>query len=136
MQVQAYLNFAGRCEEALDFYKQAIAAEVIMLMRWKESPDPQMKAASGREEKIMHAAFKVGESTLMADDGMASEKSEFKGVTLALSAASDAETQGLFDALAQGGNIQMPLTKTFWTSSFGMLQDKFGVSWMVMTESA
>lgn len=135
MQVQAYLTFAGRCEEALEFYKKSIGAEVNGLMRWKESPDKEMKGPPGYEEKIMHAAFKIGETTLMADDGMgALGKAEFKGVTLALSAANDADTKRLFDALGDGGSVQMPLAKTFWTSSFGMLTDKFGVPWMVMTE--
>ena len=137
MQVQAYLNFAGRCEEALEFYKNRVGAEVTALMRWSDSPDPNMKAPLGHEKKIMHAAIKVGDTTLMADDGMgATGKAEFKGVTLALSAASDADTQRLFDALGDGGLVQMPLAKTFWTSSFGMLTDKFGVPWMVMTESS
>lgn len=137
MQVQAYLNFAGRCEEALAFYKNRVGAEVTALMRWSDSPDPNMKAPPGHEKKIMHAAFKVGDTTLMADDGMgAPGKAEFKGVTLALSAASDADTKRLFDALGDGGLVQMPLAKTFWTSSFGMLTDKFGVPWMVMTESS
>lgn len=137
MQVQAYLSFAGRCEEALAFYKKSAGAEVTTLMRWSDSPDPAMAAPPGYEQKIMHAAFKVGETSLMADDGMgAPGKAEFKGITLALSAASDAETKRLFDALSEGGSVQMPLAKTFWTSSFGMLSDKFGVPWMVMTESA
>ena len=136
MQVQAYLNFAGRCEEALEFYKKSVGAESIALMRWSDSPDPEIKAPPGRDKKIMHAAFKIGETLLMADDGMGEqEKAEFKGVTLALSAASDTDTRRLFDALAAGGSVQMPLAKTFWTSSFGMLTDKFGVPWMVMTES-
>jgi PhnB protein len=136
MQVQAYLNYGGRCEEALDFYKQRVGATVPAMMRMKESPDPAMKAPPGLEEKIMHSEFRIGDTTLMATDGMGSEKPEFKGVTLALSAANDAETKRLFDALGDGGTVQMPLMKTFWTSSFGMLSDKFGVPWMVMTESA
>ncbi len=131
MQVHAYLNFGGRCEEALAFYKKAIDAEVTMMMRWKESPDPAMKAPPGREEKIMHAAFKVGETTLMADDGMGQEKAEFKGVTLSIEVPNDAEAKRVFDALGDGGSVQMPLMKTFWTSSWGMLTDKFGVPWMV-----
>jgi len=136
MQVQAYLSFAGRCEEALEYYKKHVGAEVTTLMRWSDSPDPEMKGAPGHEQKIMHAAFKVGDSALMADDGMgAPGKAEFKGITLALSAASDAETKRLFDALSDGGSVQMPLAKTFWTSAFGMLTDRFGVPWMVMTES-
>ena len=135
MQVQAYLSFGGRCEEALAFYKQAIGAEVTMMMRWKESPDPAMKAQPGREEKIMHAAFKVGETTLMADDGMGPEKAEFKGFTLSINVPDDAEAKRVFAALGDGGSVQMPLMKTFWTSSWGMLTDKFGVPWMVNVET-
>lgn len=136
MQVQSYLSFEGRCEEALEFYKKSAGAEVTTLMRWSDSPDPEMKAPPGYEKKIMHAAFRIGETELMADDGMGPGSAEFKGVTLALSASSDAETKRLFDALSAGGSVQMPLTKTFWTSSFGMLRDRFGVPWMVMTASA
>lgn len=135
MQVQAYLNFGGRCEEALAFYKKHLGAEVTMMMRMKESPDPAMKAPPGMDEKIMHSAFKIGETTLMASDGMGSEKAEFKGVTLSLNVASDAEAKRLFAALGEGGSVQMPLAKTFWTSSFGMLTDKFGVPWMVNVEA-
>lgn len=136
MQVQACLSFGGRCEEALAFYKKAVGAEVGMLMRWKESPDPAMKAPPGYEEKIMHAAFKIGETTLMADDGMGTpEKAEFKGVMLSINVPDDAEAKRVFEALGDGAKIDMPLTKTFWTSSFGMLHDKFGVPWMVNVEA-
>jgi PhnB protein len=131
MKVQAYITFGGRCEEALEFYKKSIGAEVTALMRWKESPDTAMKPPVGFEEKIMHANFQIGETQLMADDGMADKSAEFKGMTLAIEAADDAEAKRVFTALGQGGNVSMPLTKTFWTSSFGMLTDKFGVPWMV-----
>ena len=135
MKVQAYITFGGRCEEALAFYKKSIGAEVSGLMRWKECPDNDMKAPPGWEEKVMNASFRIGETHLMADDGIGPATPEFKGMTLALSAANDADTRRLFNALADGGTVQMPLDKTFWTSSFGMLQDKFGVPWMVMTEA-
>ena len=134
MQVQACLSFGGRCEEALDFYKKAIGAEVSMLMRWKDSPDQAMKGPPEYEEKVMHAAFKVGDTTLMADDGMGPEKAEFKGVMLSIGVPSDAEARRVFDALGEGAKIDMALTKTFWTSSFGALHDKFGVPWMVNVE--
>ena len=131
MQVQAYLSFGGRCEEALEFYKRSIGAEVTGLLRWKESPDPAMKAPPHYEEKIMNAAFRIGDTSLMADDGMGAKKAEFKGMTLAIEVADDAEAQRVFTALGEGGIVQMPLMKTFWASSFGMLTDKFGVPWMV-----
>ena len=135
MKVEAYLSFGGRCEEALEFYKQALGAEVIMMMRWKESPDPAMKAPPSSEEKIMHAIFKVGATTLMADDGMGQEKAEFKGFTLSINVPDDAEAKRVFAALGDGASVKMPLMKTFWTSSWGMLTDKFGVPWMVNVEA-
>jgi PhnB protein len=131
MQVQSYLNFGGRCEEALAFYKKHLGAEVTMMMRMKESPDPAMQAPPVMAEKIMHSAFTIGETTLMATDGMGPDQAEFKGVTLSLNVANDAEAKRLFAALSEGGSVQMPLMKTFWTSSWGTLTDKFGVPWMV-----
>ncbi len=131
MKVQAYVTFGGRCEEALEFYKRSIGAEVTSLLRWKESPDADMKGPPGYEEKIMNAAFRIGETELMADDGMGERNAEFKGMTLAIEMGDDAEAKRVFTALGEGGSVTMPLMKTFWTSSFGMLTDKFGVPWMV-----
>ena len=135
MKVQAYLSFGGRCEEALEFYKKSIGAEVSGLMRWKESPDAEMKPPPGYEEKIMNAAFRIGETQLMADDGMGPQQAEFKGMSLVIEVADDAEAKRVFTALGEGGNVRMPLMKTFGTSSFGMLTDKFGVPWMVNVEA-
>ena len=136
MKVQAYITFGGRCEEALEFYTKSIGAEVSGLMRWKESPEPDMKGPPGWEEKVMNAAFRIGESQLMADDGMGDKPAEFKGMTLAIEVADDAEARRVFTALGEAGNVTMPLMKTFWTSSFGMLTDKFGVPWMVNVADA
>ena len=134
MQVQSYLFFDGRCEEALEFYKRAVGAEVTMLMRNNESPEPPPPGMlpAGSENKIMHAQFKVGDTELMASDGSCGGHPRFEGVSLALSVPDDATAQKRFNALAAGGKVQMPLTKTFFSSSFGMVQDKFGVGWMVM----
>ncbi len=131
MKVESLISFGGRCEEALEFYKKSVGAEVTALMRWKESPDTAMKPPVGFEEKIMHADFRIGETQLMADDGMGDVAAEFRGMTLAIEAADDAEAKRVFTALGEGGNVSMPLTKTFWTTSFGMLTDKFGVPWAV-----
>ena len=131
MKVQSYLTFGGRCEEALEFYKKAAGAEVTALMRWKESPDTSMKPPAGFEEKIMHANFNIGETQIMADDGMSEKAAEFKGITLSIGVSNDSEAERIFTALSAGGSVQMPLAKTFWTSSFGMFTDKFGVPWMV-----
>ena len=136
MKVQAYITFGGRCEEALAFYKKSVDAEITSLMRWKESPDAAMKGPPGYEEKVMNAAFRIGETELMADDGMGDKKTEFKGMTLMIEVADDAEAKRVFTALGEGGNVTMPLAKTFWSSSFGMLTDKFGVPWMVGVETA
>ena len=136
MKVQAYISFGGRCEEALEFYKKSIAAEVTSLMRWKDSPDAAMKSPPGYEEKVMNSAFRIGDTQLMADDGMGRKEAEFKGMSLVIEVADDAEAKRVFTALGEGGNVTMPLMKTFWTSSFGMLTDKFGVPWMVNVEAA
>lgn len=137
MQVQPYLFFEGRCEEALAFYRGAVGARLIDLMHYKDNPEPQ--AGEGCPEgwtpppdKVMHASFSIGDTTLMASDGMASGKTDFKGMSLTLTADDDAGARRLFDALADGGQVQMPLTKTFYASSFGMLTDRFGLSWMVI----
>jgi PhnB protein len=134
MKVQPYLFFDGRCEEAIEFYKKAIGAEVVFMMRFNESPDPPPPGmvAPGSEHKIMHAAIRIGETEVMASDGRAMGKPEFKGVTLSLSAANEAEADRLFNALGDGGQVQMPIGKTFFSPRFGMVADRFGVSWMVV----
>ena len=131
MKVQAYISFHGRCEEALEFYKKSMGAEVTGLMRWKESPDAAMKPPPGFEEKVMNASLRIGDTALMADDSPGEPNAEFQGMTLAIEVADDAEAKRVFTALGQGGKVTMALMKTFWTSSFGMLTDKFGVPWMV-----
>jgi len=136
MIVQPYLHFEGRCDEAIEFYKQAVDAKVDMLMRYKDSPvDPQegCMPAPGFEDKVMHSAFRIGETTVMATDGFNSGTTSFSGFSLSLTCANDTEARKRFDALAEGGKVTMPLDKTFFTSSFGMLTDKFGVNWMILT---
>lgn len=133
MQIQPYLFFEGRCEEALDFYRSVLGAEIILLMRYKESPEPPPPGcvAPGSEEKVMHASVRIGETTIMASDGMCQGKPNFRGFSLALNVASEAEVDRIFNALAQGGEVRMPLGKTFWSPRFGMVADRFGVGWMV-----
>jgi PhnB protein len=131
MQVQPYLFLDGRCEEALEFYKRAVGAEVTALMRYKESPDPNMGMAD-HGEKVMHSSFRVGETTILASDGRCEGKPTFAGFALTVSVADDAEAKRVFAALGRGGTVTMPLGKTFFSSSFGMLADKFGVGWMVI----
>ena len=131
--IQAYLFFAGRCDEALDFYKQTLGAEIEMMMRFNESPDPTPPAMlqPGFENKIMHSSFKVGDTRLMASDGC-SDASKFDGFRLAISMDSEADVRRAFDALSEGGSVDMPLTPTFWSPCYGMLTDKFGLAWMLM----
>src|SRR4029453_18022176 len=141
MRVQPYLSFEGRAEEALDFYSKAVGAEVNVKMRFKDAP-PMEAADKGcadmggppanSSEKIMHSEFRIGESLIMASDGYCSGKTIFAGVSLAIQAKDDAEAKRIFDGLATGGQVQQPLIKTFFATSFGMLADKFGVSWMVV----
>ncbi|HET6881612.1 MAG TPA: VOC family protein [Pirellulales bacterium] len=138
MQVAPYLNFEGRCEEALNFYRQALGAEVSMLMRFKECPDP-MPAGSlppGGENKVMHASFRIGETSLMASDGHCTGKGAFQGFSLSITVRETAQAERLFGALAEGGEVKMPLTKTFFSPLFGMVADRFGVSWMIHVMTA
>lgn len=133
MVVQPYLFFEGRCEEALDFYTKVLEAKVDMKMRYNESPEPpQPGMPSGYETKIMHAAFRIGDTTLMGSDGMCSGQSSFKGFSLSAYAKDEDDAKRLYNALSEGGQKQMPLTKTFFSPAFGMLTDKFGVPWMVL----
>ena len=131
--VQPYLFFNGKCEEAIEFYRKALGAEVEMMMRFKESPEPPKPGMvpPGFENKIMHASFRVGGTTLMASDGCSAGKPNFEGFSLSLSVASEAEADRAFAALAEGGKVTMPLAKTFWSPRFGMLEDRFGVGWMI-----
>jgi PhnB protein len=134
MQVQPYLFFDGRCEEAIEFYKRALGAKVEVLMRFKESPEPPQPGMCppGSDDKVMHASFRIGETTLMASDGRCQGKPSFQGFSLSLTAKDDAEAERLFAAVGEGGQVQMPLGKTFFSSRFGMVADRFGVSWMVV----
>jgi PhnB protein len=134
MQVQPYLFFDGRCDEALEFYRRTLCAEVAMLMRFKDSPEPHQPGMvpPGSENKVMHASFRIGDTTLMASDGRCLGKPSFQGFALSLTVPNDAEAERLFAALGEGGQVQMPMTKTFFSSRFGMVADRFGVSWMVI----
>ena len=133
MTLQPYLFFDGRCEEAIDFYRRAIGAEVEMLMRFKENPEPPEpgRLATGSEEKVMHASLRIGDATVLVSDGMAAGQPSFRGFALSLTAKDEAEADRLFAALGEGGEVQMPLATTFFSPRFGMVADRFGVSWMV-----
>lgn len=134
MKIEAYLFFNGRCEEAVKFYERTLGAEVQMLMRNRESPEPAPPGMlpPGGEDKVMHASLKVGDSVLMASDGYCSGVTEFKGFALSITAADAAAAERMFNALgADGGRVDMPLAKTFWAELFGMVTDRFGVQWMV-----
>ena len=138
MSVQPYLFFEGRCEEALEFYKKTLGAKVDMLMRYKDAPpgaEPKAEQCGGvvpPADKVMHAAFRIGDAVVMASDGMVSGKSEFKGFSLSVDVADEAAAERTFKALGDGGQVTMPLTETFFANAFGMLVDRFGVGWMVI----
>ena len=137
MQVQPYLFFEGRCEEAIEFYRGALGAEVTQLMRYKDSPEPadpekcQGMTPPGSEDKVMHSSFRIGDTEVMASDGMCSGLPNFQGVSLSIAVPDDATAERFFTALSDGGQVQMPLGKTFWSPCFGMASDRFGVGWMV-----
>jgi PhnB protein len=133
MRVEPYLFFNGRCQEAVEFYKKALGAEVAMLMRFKDSPEPHAPGMlpPGSENKVMHVSFRVGHTTVMASDGFCKGQTDFQGFSLSLTVSNEAEADRVFSALADGGQVQMPLNKTFWSPRFGMVTDRFGLGWMV-----
>jgi PhnB protein len=130
MNVQPYVFFEGRCEEAFEFYREALGAEKTMLLRFKDSPEPSV-APPGGENKVMHMRFRIGGTEILASDGRCEGQPGFKGFALSLTVATEAEAERCFAALCNGGQVQMPLTKTFFSPRFGMVADRFGVSWMV-----
>ena len=133
MQLTPYLFFDGRADEAINFYKKVLGARVEMLMRFKDSPDQSMNPP-GTQEKVMHGSLRIGNTIVFVSDGMCGGRAKFEGFSLALSADSIAEAERLFAALGEGGQVQMPMTETFFSPRFGMVADRFGVSWQVIVE--
>ena len=135
--IQPYLFFDGRCEEALEFYKKALDAHVLMLVRYKESPVPHDSKYGPPPpgDKIMHARFTVANSVVMVSDGHCAGTPKFEGFSLSITVASEADADRYFNALAEGGKVQMPLAKTFFSPRFGMLVDRFGIMWMILAEA-
>jgi PhnB protein len=136
MQINSYLSFEGRCDEAIAFYQRALGAEVQMLMRFKDHPEPKPPGMTPEmNDKVMHASLRIGDAVIMASDGRCQGGGAFHGISLALSVPDLPEAERRFNALADGGQVQMPLAKTFFSPGFGMVADRFGVSWMVMVEA-
>jgi|SRR5579875_4023168 PhnB protein len=133
MKVEAYLNFDGRCEEAIEFYRHALGAEVEMLMRYKDSPESCSpgRVPPGSENKVMHSSFRIGNTRVMASDCHCQGQSNFQGIALALTVPDEAKAERLFTALGDGGKVLQPLTKTFFSPRFGVIADRFGVCWMI-----
>jgi len=131
MRVEPYLFFEGRCEEAIAFYREALGAEVTMMMRCKECPEPY-EGQPGTEDNVMHASLRIGDTTVMASDGRCQGRAAFQGFSLSISVTDEAQAERFFAALSDGGQVQMPLAKTFYSPLFGMVADRFGVSWMVI----
>ncbi len=134
--VQPYLFFDGCCEKAIEYYRKALDAEVTALMRYKDSPDPNMCMPGIDESKVMHANFQIGETQIMASDGRCEGKPSFQGFALSLTVPDGAEAERRFAALAEGGQVQMPLAKTFFAPHFGMVTDRFGVCWMIIVSQS
>jgi PhnB protein len=131
--IQPYLFLDGKCEEAIEFYKKALGAEVNMLMRYQDSPEPPPPGCGPQDpNKVMHAQIQIGETVIMASDGRATGNPKFEGFALSLSVRTEADADRAFNALAKGGKVEMPLAKTFFSAKFGMVADKFGVFWMVL----
>ena len=135
MHIQPYLFFDGRCDEAIEFYKKAVGAKPQMLMRFKDSPEPP-QGEPVDPNKVMHAQINIGDTTVLMSDGHCHGKPKFDGFGLALYASNEGEAEKLFNGLVEGGQVKMPLTKTFFSPRFGMLLDRFGVMWMVLVKMA
>jgi PhnB protein len=131
-QVQPYLFFDGQCEAALEYYRRVLGAEVTQLMRFKESPEPGNCGGPGNGDKVMHASFRIGETTVMASDGMCENRPKFEGFSLSLTLPDGQTAERVFASLSDGGKVQQPLMQTFFASRFGMVADRFGVGWMIM----
>jgi PhnB protein len=131
MQIQPYLFFEGRCDEALDFYRAALGAEVTAIVRYKDSPDPGA-CTPLNENKVMHSSFRIGETTVWASDGQCLGQPDFRGFSLAINVSTESEAERLFAALGEGGQVNVPMTGTFFSPRFGMVTDRFGVLWMVL----
>jgi len=132
--LQPYLFFGGRCEEAIEFYRKALGAELVMESRFKDAPEPQPGMPECFQDKIMHATLRIGDTLLMASDGRCEGQATFEGFSLSIAVSDETEAERVFTALGEGGLVTMPLEKTFWAPKFGMLQDRFGVGWMVSVE--
>ncbi|MGF6779050.1 VOC family protein [Paraburkholderia sp. GAS334] len=133
MQVQPYVFFNGRCEEAMKFYGEKLGAEVVFQMRFKDAPPSAAESVPpGNEEKIMHTTFRIGATELMASDGdCKGEGPRPAGFSLSLTADDVPSAEKYFNALSDGGNVMMPWQATFWSKGFGMVVDRFGIPWMV-----
>jgi PhnB protein len=133
MQARPHLDFDGRCEEAVEFYRRTLGAEVDFLMRFEDSPDPPELGMppAGASGKVLHMSFRVGDMTFLASDGRCQGRPSFQGFAVSLSVPDEAEARRLFTALTEGGQVQMPLTKTFWSPLFGIVSDRFGLAWMI-----
>ena len=136
MQIQPYLFFDGRCDEALEFYKSQLGAEVTMLLRYKDSPEPPKEGCGGQPDKVMHASVRIGDASFMASDGNCGGKPVFQGFGLSLTVPTEAHADRAFNALSAGGQVLMPMAKTFFSPRFGMVTDRFGVMWMVYVAPA
>jgi PhnB protein len=133
MPIQPYLFLEGRCDEAIEFYKSVFGAKVDMLMRWKDSPDKSM-CTPANENKVMHASVTIGDSRVMVSDGRNSGSPKFEGFALSVNAKDESDADRMFNALANGGQVTMAMSKTFFSPRFGMVADKFGMHWMIVVE--
>ena len=137
MNVQTTLNFYGRTEEAVQFYCRTIEAEILFLMRFRDRPGAS-RMKLGLEEKIFHATFRIGSTVIMASDcgcEHSSTEAKFEGFSFALRVETQEKAERFFAALSEGGRIQMPLQETFFATRYGIVIDRFGISWKVMVES-
>lgn len=136
--IQPYLFFRGRCEEAIEYYKKVLGAEVLMMMRFGDNPDQPGCDVVPAEfaNRIMHASLRIAGTDVMMSDGMKSGPLDFECMSLSLAVWVEAECDRIYNALAADGTVQMPIGPTFFAKRFGAVADKFGVSWMIIVPNA
>ena len=133
MQMNPYLSFNGRCEEAFNFYQQCLGGEIGAIFRYAGTP-MSGEVPADWQEKIMHGSITIGEQVLMAADVAPERYEEPKGFSLSLQIKSTAEAERIFRELSSNGRVVVPLEKTFWAALFGVLVDPFGISWLINCE--
>lgn len=130
MHFSPYLNFDGHCKEAIEFYAELLGGEIVFMSTFAEAPDDE-DISPGLKDKIMHAQLKIGDQVIMASDASPENYAIPQGIHITIGVDTPEEAERIYEALSEGGSVQMPLEETFWAKRFAMFSDRFGIPWMV-----